>query len=228
MKFPLILQRLDELIRARSILGHPFYLAWQRGELTRAQLATYAATYYPHVEAFPRYLQTALAGTDDALVRAELASNLADERTNPKAHHELWLDFAEAFGLQRRAVASAPPQAAALHMVSTFERLSASGDASALAALYAYESQQPEVSRQKIEGLRQFYGLDDPRSLAYFEVHAEADILHSQGERNAINRCLAAGASPEALLAAADQALSAYWGLLDGVCEQAGIPTTAD
>lgn len=34
------LRRLDEIIRERSILEHPFYQAWEKGMLTKSQLAT--------------------------------------------------------------------------------------------------------------------------------------------------------------------------------------------
>ena len=226
MKFCDTLRDLDDLIRLRSILLHPFYIAWQRGELTRGQLATYARIYYPHVSSFPRYLESAVSRTDDSVVRAELQHNLTDEISRPKPHNELWLDFAEEFGLQRSEVSNAPLHAAAENIVNTFDRLTTNGDASALAALYAYESQQPEVSSRKVDGLRQFYGVDDPKSLAYFEVHAETDIQHRAGERNAISHCLNAGASADAILASADHALNAYWGLLDAICEDAGIPMT--
>jgi pyrroloquinoline-quinone synthase len=47
------LDRLDRLIQFRSILRHPFYVTWQRGELTAEQLAIYARAYYPHVASFP-------------------------------------------------------------------------------------------------------------------------------------------------------------------------------
>jgi len=33
------LDLLDRLIQSRSILRHPFYVAWQRGELSGEQLA---------------------------------------------------------------------------------------------------------------------------------------------------------------------------------------------
>jgi hypothetical protein len=35
---------------------------------------------------------------------------------------------------------------------------------------------------------------------------------------------LANGVPAEAVLGAAEQALQAYWGLLDGICAEAGIP----
>jgi len=224
MKHEAFLGRLDDLIQSRSILEHPFYVAWQKGELTRDQLADYARMYYPHVEAFPHYLESAIAGSDDSEIRAELQDNLEDERSIPEPHPKLWLDFAAAFDLDEGDVSEADPHPATKKMVSTFDRLTSNGTAGAVTALYAYESQQPEVSRQKVEGLQAFYGVDDPQSLAYFEVHAEADIEHRAGERRAIARCLEAGATEEEILDAAGQALDAYWGLLEGVCQEAGIP----
>lgn len=218
------LNRLDQLIQSRSILTHPFYVAWQRGELTSEQLATYAQVYYPHVAAFPEYLKLALESTEDEAVRAELETNLDDELHNPKAHSELWLDFAAGLGLSPGSLSIEAQTPAAENIVSTFERLSRSGSGPALAALYAYESQQPEVSRQKADGLQEFYGVDDPETLAYFEVHAETDIEHRQGERLALERSLENGASPEQVLTSAAQALDAYWGLLDEICEEADIP----
>lgn len=219
-----ILGRLDDLIQSRSILEHPFYVAWQKGELTRDQLATYARIYYPHVQAFPQYLESAIAGTHDTFIQEELEDNLQDELTDPKPHPEMWLDFAAGLDVEEDVVVDGPAHEAATNMVSTFERLTANGTASAVTALYAYESQQPDVSRQKAEGLQEFYGVDDANTLAYFEVHAEADLEHRAGERRAIARCLEDGATEEEVMDAADEALSAYWGLLDGVCQEADIP----
>ena len=217
------LRDLDELIQSRSILRHPFYVAWQRGELTRGQLATYATLYWPHVAAFPGYLESVIEQTDDPLVRRELEANLSDERSRPKPHPELWLDFAEELGLAREDVSGVPPHASAKKMVKTFTRLAHVGVAEGITALYAYEVQQPDVSRQKQEGLRCHYGVQSRKALAYFEVHAEADIAHSRGERETLARCLEAGAPHTAIVRAATDALEAYWGLLDGICVEADI-----
>lgn len=217
------LDALDRLIESRSILCHPFYVAWRRGELSRDQLATYARVYYPHVAAFPRYLRFAIAGSPDAVTRAELGRNLVDEVSHPRPHPELWLDFAEGLGLDRAGVAQSEPHPAAAQTVASFDRLTQGHSAGALAALYAYESQQPEVSRQKAAGLRERYGVHGRSALAYFEVHAEADVAHRAGERAALGRALADGATPDAVHGAAHQALDAYWGLLDGICEEAGV-----
>lgn len=217
------LRLLDDLIQARSILRHPFYVAWQKGALTREQLATYARVYYPHVAAFPRYIATAAAAAVDPAVRDALDRNLADELHHPKAHSELWLDFAAGAGVDRASVTGAAPHATTRSVVATFDRLTQSGTANGLAALYAYESQQPGVSREKADGLRQHYGITDAGALGYFAVHAETDVQHRAEERDALDRCLVAGASGKAVLDSASQALDAYWTLLDGVCEEAGV-----
>ncbi|MEO8502531.1 MAG: CADD family putative folate metabolism protein [Acidobacteriota bacterium] len=218
-----VLQRLDDLIQSRSILNHPFYQAWTAGTLTRADLATYASNYYPHVEAFPAYLETVIAGTSDAAIRAELLDNLREERSEPAPHPELWLRFAEGMGANSAAISSAETTSATRATVETFRALCAESTLAGLAALYAYESQQPEVAKRKAAGLCERYSVADPETLSYFTVHAEADLRHRQGERQAIASLLDQGASESELLASANRALDAYWGLLDGVCTEAGI-----
>ena len=219
-----VLDRLDELVGSHSILGHPFYVAWQRGELCQAQLAIYARLYYPHVAAFPGHLAEALERATDPAARDELARNLADEVQQPAPHPELWLDFAEELGLDRLRVMADPPRAAASRMIETLRNRAGGSTAGALAALYAYESQQPEVSQTKLEGLQRHYGLSNPKGLAYFMVHATLDRDHRRGEREGLGRCLDQGANANEVLAAATETLEAYWHLLDAVCEDAGVP----
>lgn len=222
-----VLDRLDQRVTTRSILQHPFYVAWERGALTRDQLATYARVYFPHVRAFPGYLRSAIALADEPVIKGELERNLQDELSEPKPHADLWLDFAEAVGGDRRAVAMASPTAGARATVDCFEQLVGRDLASGVAALYAYESQQPEVSQRKMNGLRDLYGVGDAAGLSYFQVHATADVEHRQGERDILARCLEKGTKPRVIAEAADQALDAYWGLLDEVCAAADV-TAAD
>jgi len=222
-----VLDELDARIAAGSILGHPFYRAWSAGLLRREDLATYARVYYPHVAAFPEYLETAAERAELPAARAELLLNLREERTEPRPHAELWLRFAAAVGADPAAVRAAEATAAARECVDEFRRLCGGSTAAALAALYAYESQQPEVSCQKSAGLRAHYGVADPEALSYFSVHAEADQRHREGERRALALCLAAGADSREVLDAGEAALAVYWRLLDAVTEELGAATVA-
>ena len=220
------LRALDDLIRERSILQHPFYRAWQRGELTSDQLATYSRVYYPHVAAFPRYLKNAINCASDSVIRSALEQNLDDELTNPAPHPELWLDFVAATVQAGQAVKRAEPVPNTADTIATFDRLTNRDIASGLTALYAYESQQPEVAAEKLRGLRDCYGIQSPQALRYFAVHATADIEHRAAERSAIGRCLDSGTSPGTIMNAAEEALDAYWNLLNGVCEEASLQLT--
>jgi len=218
-----VLSRLDARIQSRSILRHRFYVAWQNGTLTTEQLSTYATVYWPHVAAFPTYLENAVAQASDPVTRAELEDNLDDERHNPKPHAELWLDFAAGVGADRQTVTDGKVHPAAGRLVDTLTDLTSRDLASGIGALYAYESQQPEVSAQKMDGLRRHYGVTAPEALAYFHLHAEMDLTHRASERAALARSLDLGATPQGVEQAVNQTLDAYWGLLDGVCEEAGI-----
>lgn len=218
-----VLDQIDALIQRKSILNHPFYVAWEKGALTREQLATYARMYYPHVAAFPQYLVTTGATATDPAVKAEIDRNLIDELNHPKPHTELWLDFAESLGHDRADVSTAEAHPAAKSIVDTFNELAQKNAACGLAALYAYESQQPDVAEAKTKGLASHYDLRDAKAHAYFDVHGEIDILHREGERKALEILLDNGADSDEVIAAAEQALDAYWTLLDGVCEEAGV-----
>lgn len=217
------LAQLDELIRSRSITEHPFYVAWNAGELNEEQLATYATMYFPHVSAFPDHLACAVEGAQDEDTRAELQDNLKDELTNPKSHPELWLDFAEGLGLMRIEVECTDTHRGAEGLINVLRDLCKEGTAQGLAGLYAYEAQQPEVSKLKMQGLQELYNVTEPATLEYFAVHAEADVRHRAGERLCLERSLEQGADPAVILDSASKTLDAYWGLLDAVCDETGV-----
>jgi pyrroloquinoline-quinone synthase len=89
--------------------------------------------------------------------------------------------------------------------------------AAGIAALYAYEGQVPEVATEKIRGLVEQYGIDDPRTLAFFTVHSTLDVEHSGAERDMIAGLAPTEPDAEAVLASTRAALDAWWGFLDAV-----------
>ena len=170
---------IDALVASRSLLSHPFYQAWSRGELTLDTLRDYAQQYFRHVDAFPTYLSAVHSGTQDAATRRHVLSNLMDEEAGNPNHPELWLRFAEGVGATRDDVKAAEPWTETSNLVGTLRDICRNGTtAEGLAALYAYESQIPAVAESKIHGLEAFYGIHDSESLAYFRVHIEADREH--------------------------------------------------
>ncbi len=212
-----IIDEIQALIDERSLLKHPFYQAWQKGELTQQHLRGYASQYYPHVLAFPQYVSAAHAICPDQGERQELLENLIEEERGDENHPELWLRFAEGVGATRDRIEAAQPLPETDALVATFRDATMRRSfAEACAALYVYESQVPEVAKTKIAGLKQFYGIDDERSLQFFEVHIGADEIHSAVGAAMVRRHVDDEASRTAVLATARECADALWGFLDG------------
>lgn len=218
-----LLDKIDNLIAERHLLTHPFYLAWTRGELSKEALADYARQYYHHVAAFPTYLSAVHANCDDQSIRREVLSNLIDEEAGSPNHPELWLQFAEAFGVSKEDAQKCFKEPETEKLISTFRDICRNGStAEGLAALYAYESQIPAVSESKIEGLKKYYGFTNPEDYRYFTVHIEADREHAAAERAMLARSIDSRPT-EPIFAAVHRALDALSELLSGVCRRHAI-----
>ena len=204
---------LDGEISARRLLDHPFYQRWTAGTLTMAELREYARQYYHYALAFPTFLSAMHSHTPDVATRQLLLENLVEEERGPENHPELWLRFCEMLGLTRDEVESAAPNAATRALIACMHSLARDGALhEGLAALYAYESQIPEVSKVKIDGLAKCYGIDTP---AFFAVHMEADVAHSQTSREILRDLCGSPEKANEARTAAAQTLRALYGFLD-------------
>jgi pyrroloquinoline-quinone synthase len=217
------LDAIDRQIAAKHLLTHPFYLAWTRGELSRAALADYARQYYHHVAAFPTYLSAVHAGSDDQPTRRQLLKNLVDEEAGTPNHPELWLQFAESLGVSKEDVQFSKEWDETSNLIGTFRSVCSAGTtAEALAALYAYESQIPAVCESKIKGLVENYNITAPRDYEYFTVHVEADREHAAAEREMLSEHVHNDNASSAF-EAVDRVLDALWEMLSGVCRRHAI-----
>ena len=215
------LTALDALIAERHLLQHPFYRLWSQGKLTREHLREYAVSYYPHVAAFPTYVSAVHSGCEDAALRQDLLENLIEEERGQENHPALWRRFAAALGATESDLASAPRSPEVADAIAEFRRATREGSvAEGLAALYAYESQIPEVSKTKREGLAAFYGIADEDATRFFSVHEAADVWHRQVEREALGRVADTPEKRERALAAARRGCDALNRALDGVMRE--------
>ena len=214
------LKALDDTIARFSLLEHPFYKEWSKGTLSKDVLAEYAKQYYAHVRTFPMYLSATHSRCEDAEVRQMLLENLVDEEMGEENHPELWLRFADGLGLDRNEVREASYLPQTLESVTALKSLTMDDDyLCGVAALYAYESQVPEIARSKREGLKEFYGLHDERSVSYFTVHEEADLVHRRLERDILKEKALDEESRRRVLKAAEDGARAMWIFLDGCYE---------
>lgn len=220
-------ERLDEIIAERSLLKHPFYQVWQKGELTMDALKGYACQYYQHVLAFPKYVSGTHANCDNLADRQELLENLVEEEQGANNHPELWLRFGEALGLNRTDMTDVQPLPETTELDETFRRITKdSSFVSGIAALYAYESQVPEVAGTKMDGLKQFYGINTPDALRFFVVHHSLDVEHSRVTRNMVARHADTPQRQQEAIRAVEESSDALLMFLDGVSREF-IPAAA-
>jgi pyrroloquinoline-quinone synthase len=189
-----LIERIDDARRRWNVLDHPFYLRWERGELTRDELAFYAGEY--------RHAVVALA---DAAALGGDPEHAAEET----AHIALWDDFAAAL----EAPLDRKPTTETQECITAWQ---AEDSLEARAILYAVESSQPDVSKTKLTGLVDRYGFNkESKSTEYFELHAERDQEHAAASAEVLRKARPKDA--DRLYAAAEQALKGNWKLLDGV-----------
>ena len=218
-----VLQELDQLIEKKSLLKNPFYRAWSEGKLSLPILQEYAKEYSHHVNAFPTYL-SALHSRSGKEIRRILLKNLVEEEGGEPNHPDLWQKFALACGATLDDLSMHQPSSAVQALIQHFISMCQTGAiAAAIACLYAYESQIPEICIAKITGLRRFYGFHDPKSWEYFTVHIEADRLHAAEERTLLAQHVHEKNSQE-VFDQVEKTLSLLHNFLLDLCQRYGLP----
>jgi pyrroloquinoline-quinone synthase len=223
------------LTLSNSILDHPWYRAWETGELPAEAVTHYAGQYFHQVAAFPRYLGRLHSQLTDGAARRVILGNLLEEEGgldggkdgSHRPHPELWLDFAEGLGRDRRQTANAPAEAPACELVERFFGLVDQGAPQALGALLAYEAQVPQVAKFKKDALARHYLADlapaaRAAALKFFEVHEQADVWHTEE----LDALVAQLSEEQRKLAqqSSDEACQALW---DFLSQMPGMPRQA-
>ncbi len=200
--------RLETVRSDNDVLEHPFYVRWSNGELTRDELATYSGQYRHAVVALAAASRKAAPAADGAL-REHLEDHAAEET----AHVELWDRFVAATGGDSGAEPVAETELCAAAWAGEGRDVS-----NTLAALYAIESAQPQISAVKQQGLVELYGYEEGPATDYFAIHATLDHEHAESHRRFLEEQVESGAVDEdELIASAREVLRANWTLLDGV-----------
>jgi pyrroloquinoline-quinone synthase len=212
------IDKIDNMIKEKHLLNHSFYKAWNAGELPTETIREYAAQYFQHVSSFPRYLSSIHSNCEDIKTRQILLENLIDEEKGEENHPELWMRFAEGMGNSRQRVNTTEPMKETSDLVNTFNRLSKSEKYHiGLAALYCYESMQPEISETKKDGLKKFYGIKNENTLKFFTVHMHADKWHREVVRDLIKELSDTKTKQNEILHSVEVALESLNNFLTGM-----------
>lgn len=213
-------EQIDAIVSEKHLLTHPFYVAWTEGKLTRDHLKQYAKQYFHHVLAFPTYISAVHYNTPHLAVRQELLENLVGEELGEKNHPTLWRNFATALGATAEELETSEQLDSTTRLIDTFRQLCLNRPFYAgLAALHVYESQIPDVAAVKIDGLKQFYGMDNPADYEFFSVHQVADVYHAESTAQLIEAYALTDEQQAEVKEVAETAAMALWQFLDGVYE---------
>ncbi len=212
------IDKIDAKIEKKHLLKHPFYQAWNSGALPKETIKEYSAQYFKHVSSFPRYLSAIHSNCDNIRIRQILLENLVEEEKGDENHPELWMRFAEGLGNSRDKIKTTISMKETDDLVKTFTNLSKSTQYHiGLAALYCYESMQPEISETKKEGLKKFYGIRDENALKFFTVHIHADKWHRKVVRSLLEELNNSKEKHKEILKSVDIALDALNNFLTGM-----------
>ncbi len=206
---------LNEHLNAIHLLKHPFYQTWDAGKLPENSLKIYAKEYYYHVSAFPRYISTIHSLCPDLSERQVLLENLMDEEIGEDNHPELWLRFADGLGVSREECMRKADFPTTIGLVDGYLELTKTDYATGLGALYAYERQTPDVAATKEKGLREHYGISDPRALSFFTVHMSVDEKHTADLAHLIEK--QGAQAQEKIQKGAEKGAKLLWSFLDGM-----------
>jgi pyrroloquinoline-quinone synthase len=216
-----LVRNLDAEIEKRSLLKHPFYKMWSEGKLTREHLVGYSQEYFQLVRAVPELVESIGVFVRDAATKT-VVSGIMQEETE---HVELWAKFAAALGVSRLSLMAyygTPKTRGALSRLRSVTEESLCRGA---AAMYAIESEQPKISRTKLDGLKAFYGMTgDEDGTIYFREHEVADVRHAAVWRSVLQR-ETAGADERGSIEAAAVSSGVQNAILDSVMETYVTPT---
>ncbi|KER07087.1 PqqC-like protein [Marine Group I thaumarchaeote SCGC AAA799-E16] len=206
-----IIKKIDEMIEERSLLKHPFYLAWSDGKLTKESLAGYSKEYFQLVKEVPSFMAPIIDKAPESVVK-ELVENQQEESD----HIKPWIAFAGELGISEEELLSYSGLPKTRKAVSDLNELMDTFESGAC-AMYAFEKEIPKISQTKLDGLAEFYGMTSEEATEYFKLHTEADIRHAASWRNILEK---SSTDYDKLIEVAEKSISAQNLLLDSCFEE--------
>ena len=198
-------QLITEVLADRQLLNHPFYQRWEKGELSRSELTSYAEQYRYFETMLPQFLEALLATNLPHTVSALIADNLRDETASP-SHLELFEAFAAHYEADEVEISPAMSR-----LVTAYTDVLAAGTTTALAGLLAYEHQGAAIADSKSAGLTARYGATAD-AVRFWDEHGSIEGDHARWTMEALESL-----SPrrEDVVAGLNTVGQAWWEFLD-------------
>jgi pyrroloquinoline-quinone synthase len=218
-----LVRNLDAEIENRSLLKHSFYKMWSEGKLSREHLAGYSKEYFQLVRTVPELVSNIGRFVKDESAKKAVSEIMVEETQ----HVELWTKFANAMGVPKDVLSAYRGTPKTASAISQLKSVTEESFCQGAAAMYSIESEQPKISRTKLDGLMAFYGMSaDDDATQYFREHEVADVRHAALWRGLLQREVAAR-DEDASLEASTMSLSVQNTILDSVMETYVSPSLA-
>ena len=182
---------LEEAVTQRHSAQHPWSEAWASGRLDRRILGQWVKQQYHFVRHFSEWVAAVYANCPHQDVQQFLLENVAEEEGligsgnfAPVRHTDLLLEFAAVCGTPNAEIIEAEakgellPELLGLRSWCTVQSRRPFIEALP-GLLIGLESQVPGIYRKTTPPLIDKYGFAEAE-LAYFNLHIEADVAHSE------------------------------------------------
>lgn len=218
----LLIHDIDKEIEKRSLLKHKFYTMWSEGKLSLDELKGYSKEYFQLVKKVPNYVDNLVNNYENSAETFSKNKNLLSDiktiHSEEQDHISPWIDFSNGLGISANELLEYGGQIKVIEHVNQINELSLSSFEQGAATMYAFEKELPKISRSKIDGLINFYGISDEKTINYFKIHETADIKHAKTWENVLNETLEE--KEDLLLNTAIASLKHQNGILDAVYDK--------
>jgi len=209
-----LVKMIDKEIQKRSLLKHPFYQMWSKGELNLDHLQGYSKEYFSLVKTIPKMVGNIASLT----INSESRQAIEENRREESEHIRLWKKFVLKLGVPEEVLFTYNGATSTNKAVSRLKKITTNSFEEGICSMYAYEMELPKISRSKIDGLELFYNINDDHALEYFRTHEEVDVRHAQVWRDLIEYI--PRSRHKTALNAAIESLKAQNELLDSVYDK--------
>lgn len=176
----LLIKTIDNEISKRSLLHHKFYTLWSEGKLTLNHLRGYSKEYFQLVKAVPELVHNIYNNIENHNIGNHYLKAIKQTQIEESDHIEPWVRFALSLGLEKRELVEYTGNNEVNMAIENLKELSRSSLVEGASTMYSFEKELPQISKTKIEGLQNFYGISKDDVIRYFKIHEIADIEHAE------------------------------------------------
>jgi pyrroloquinoline-quinone synthase len=176
----LLMETIDNEINKRSILHHQFYTLWNEGKLSLNHLRGYSKEYFQLVKIVPELVLSIYKNFEKHTSNNYYLKSIKKTYLEELDHIEAWLKFSLSLGLEKNELLNYNGTNEVNLAIENLKSLCSSTLIEGVSTMYSFEKELPQISKRKIEGLKQYYGIDKQEDIKYFKIHEIADIEHAK------------------------------------------------